>query len=113
MSQFTPPINPHGVPAVLPEGDPEPSPQMWALFRYYSARPGGDGNNVYYRITSAPGDPEVGEVTDVDPFTTYANGQPLVDGWADVVQVWWAGHAPVDVTAPQATALIAAGYTLT
>lgn len=114
MATFTPPVNASGVPSVLPDGDPDQDVLGARLMRYYRARPGGDTNNVYYRVVSGKGTPaEVGVVTNVDPYTTYQNGQPLVDGWSDVAQVWWAGHAAVEVTAPQATALLAAGYTLT
>jgi hypothetical protein len=97
---------------VLPDGDPEQDPIAARLFRYYRARPGGDGNNVYYRILSGKGTPaEVGEVTNTDPVTTYdSNGQPLVDGWSDVEHVWWAGHEAETITSAQETALIAGGY---
>lgn len=111
VGTFTPPIQSNGVPPTLPEGDPDQHILGYRLFRYYSARPGGDGNNVYYRIVSR--NPEVGEVTNVDPYTTYdSEGNVLVDGWSDVAHVWWAGHAPEEVTPAQATALISGGYTV-
>lgn len=114
MTHFSPPVQPHAVPPTLPDGDPDQDVLGARLMRFYAARPGGDGNNVYYRIVSAPGDPEVGSVTDQDPVTTYDTaGNVLVAAWSDVAQVWWAGHDPVEVTAPQATALVAAGYILT
>lgn len=114
MPTFTPPVQSAGVPNVLPDGDPDQHPLGYRLFRYYRARPGGDTNNVYYRITSAPGEPEVGEVTNIDPFTTYDSaGRVLVAAWSDVAHVWWAGHAPEEVTAAQEAALIAGGYSVT
>lgn len=114
LATFTPPVASHGVPPTLLDGDPEQDRIAYRLFRYYSARPGGDSNNVYYRITSAPGDPEVGEVTNVDPYTTYnSDGTILTVAWSDVAHVWWAGHAPEPVTAAQEAALIAGGYTVT
>ena len=114
MATFQAPVSSTGVPNTLPEGDPDQHPLGYRLMRFYRARPGGDGNNVYYRITSGTGTPaEVGTVTNVDPYTTYdSNGKILVDGWADVAHVWWAGHAAETVTAAQQTALLAAGYTV-
>lgn len=113
MATFSPPVSSTGVPPTLPEGEPEQHPLGFRLFRYFSARPGGDGNNVYYRITSAAGEPEVGEVTNVDPVTTYnSDGSVAVTAWDDVAAVWWAGHAPQEVTDAQATALVAGGYTV-
>lgn len=114
MATFQAPVSSTGVPSVLPDNDPEAHPIAQRLFRYYRARPGGDGNNVYYRIVSGKGTPaEVGTVTNVDPYTTYdSNGRVLVDGWSDVAHVWWAGHAAEEVTAAQQTALVNAGYTV-
>lgn len=111
MPTFTPPVSSTGVPPVLPEGDPEQHPLGYRLMRYYSARPGGDGNNVYYRVVSGSGPSEVGEVTNVDPYTTYnSDGSVLVDGWSDVAHVWWAGHIGEEITVAQAVALANAGY---
>lgn len=106
MATFTPPVQSAGVPPTLPEGDPAQHPLGYRLFRYYSARPGGDSNNVYLHTD--------GTVTNVDPFTTYlSDGSVDVDAWSDIEHVWWAGHAPETVTAAQQAALEAAGYTVT
>ena len=106
MASFQAPSNASGVPPVLPEGDPSQTTGAFRLMRYYSSRP--EGINVYYRVTNG-----VGTVTEIDPQTTYdANGLPLVDGWSDIVEVWWGGHAPSTVTDYQAGVLRAAGYTV-
>ena len=106
MSTFQAPSDSDGDPPVLPEGDPDQSQIGFRLFRYFNSRPA--GRNVYYRETNG-----VGSVTETDPQTTYdSNGNVLVDGWSDVVHVWWGGHAAETVTAAQATALTNAGYTL-
>lgn len=114
MPTFSPPVQSNGVPPVLPEGDPDQHPLGRRLMRYYRARPGGDTNNVYYRIVSGAGTPaEVGVVTNIDPYTTYhTDGSVDVAAWSDVAQVWWAGHEPVAVTAAQQAALEDAGYTV-
>lgn len=107
MATFQAPSLSAGVPPVLPEGDPDQTPQAFRLFSYFSSRP--SGRNVYYRETNG-----VGSVTENDPVTTYdANGNVLIDGWSDIKHVWWGGHAAETITAAQQTALVAAGYTVT
>lgn len=107
MPTFSPPVV-SDVPPVLPEGDPEQSGPAFRLFRYYRARPRGLNVYVYRAGTVSAG--VFGRVTEVDPVTTYTGGVATSDGWSDIEQVIWGGHAPVYVSDSVADALVAAGY---
>lgn len=90
MATFTPPAD-DTVPPVLARRHPGN-----VLMRYYAPRP--EGRNVYM-LTD-------GTITEADPDGTTVT-------WDDVATVWWGGHEAVEVTAAQAAALTAAGYTVT
>lgn len=111
MSTFTPSAT-TTVPAVLPDGDPEQTPAQRALYRFFGARP--EGVNVYMYKAGSTSALAYGRVTENDPVAQYdSSGTLTSDGWEDIELVFWGGHGAVTVTSDQATALTAAGYTVT
>lgn len=90
MPSFSPPTD-----DVVPPLLPSTSGTARRLLRHFSSNP--RGRNVYYLSD--------GTITETDPDGTTVT-------WDDVETVWWGGHAAVEVTAAEQTALEAAGYTV-
>lgn len=99
MASFTPPMNATEVPAVAADTR---GPAR-RLLRWHGGNP--RGRNVYFLSD--------GTVTETDPDGQTVFWTDRGDGSTFVEQAWWGSTAsPYEVTAEQAAALTAAGYTV-
>lgn len=101
MPTFTPPAQ-NVIPPVLPVGDPEQTPEGYALFRHFRARP--EGRNVYVLSDDT--------VTEDDPDGTSASWA-AGEGIPHVVHAFYGGHDDYNISEAVADLLTDEGYEVT
>lgn len=99
MATFVPPITTGEVPPVAPGADRLMN-RLCALYQFSGDR----GRNVYLLSD--------GTVTETDPDGVTVRWDNDTPGVVYVAKAWWGGHLEEDVTAAEAAALVAAGYTV-